>query len=151
MARLWLMMALLAAAPSTAAETVFLVRHAEKADKSEDPPLSKAGQARAEKLAAMLRDSGIRAIFVTQYRRNAETAGPLAKLLHLVPQVVPSGEVAALVEKIRAEKGRVLVVGHVDTVPKIVAALGGPSFTLGDPDYDNLFVLVATTLVRLHF
>jgi phosphohistidine phosphatase SixA len=142
----------LAATPATAAETVFLVRHAEKADKSEDPPLSKAGVARAEKLATMLRDSGIRAIFVTQYRRNAETAAPLARLLNVTPQVVPSGDVAALVDKIKAEKGRVLVVGHVDTVPKILAALGAPTtLTLTDADYDNLFVLAATTLVRLHF
>jgi hypothetical protein len=47
------------------------------------------------------------------------------------------------------------VVGHSNTVGPILEALGvSEKITLGDSDYDNLFVVVPgekPTLVRLHF
>jgi bisphosphoglycerate-dependent phosphoglycerate mutase len=37
----------------------------------------------------------------------------------------------------------ILVVGHSNTVPSIVAALGGPRFKdFCEPEYDNLIVMV---------
>jgi phosphohistidine phosphatase SixA len=149
MRTLTLILILTGAAP--AAEVVFVVRHAEKLDSSADPPLSKAGETRAQTLATQLADAGITAIFVTQYRRAAKTAEPLAKKLGLKPEVVPSGDVSTLVNKLKAQKGRALVVGHVDTLPKILAALGGPTMTLAEADYDNLFIWTKGELIRLHY
>jgi broad specificity phosphatase PhoE len=61
---------------------VFVVRHAERADAGmqaqNDPPLSAAGEARAQKLAAMLADSGVKDIFATEFKRTQDTAKPLA-------------------------------------------------------------------------
>jgi len=47
---------------AAAQSTVVVVRHAEKADQSADPWLSDAGKRRAERLADMLRDTGVTAI-----------------------------------------------------------------------------------------
>jgi hypothetical protein len=59
-----------------------------------------------------------------------------------------------LIEKVKAG-GNALVVGHSNTVGPILEALGvSEKITLGDSDYDNLFVVVPgekPTLVRLHF
>ena len=58
----------LTATAASAQATVFLVRHAERADSgaggmASDPSLSEAGRARAESLAAMLKDTKLTAIF----------------------------------------------------------------------------------------
>ena len=42
-----------------------------------DPLLSEAGRARAESLAAMLKDTKLMAIFTTEFKRTQETAAPL--------------------------------------------------------------------------
>ena len=52
-----------------------------------DPPLSAEGAEQARVLAARLAATGIAAIYVTNLRRTAETAGPLAALLGLRPRV----------------------------------------------------------------
>ena len=57
---------------------VYVVRHGEKLDKSEDPPLSPAGKARALRLAQMLAASGVKAIYTTEYRRTMQLAAPTA-------------------------------------------------------------------------
>src|SRR5207302_7571372 len=73
----------LAFSSSFSQSTVFIVRHAEKADDSKDAELSEAGRARAEALANMLRDSKIGVICTTEFKRTQQTAAPLAKALGL--------------------------------------------------------------------
>src|ERR1017187_9927028 len=78
---------LLLVLPAPCAETVILVRHAEKAAAPADnPPLTTEGRQRAEGLATMLSASGVTSIYVTDYLRTQQTAEPLASLLHLTPQ-----------------------------------------------------------------
>jgi len=134
------------AAPPT---VVLLVRHAEKAAQPpQDPPLSEAGLARAQALVAVARDAGVSAIITTQYERTRKTAEPTAAALHITPEVVDAGPVAqhakAVADQIlKHAGGTVLVVGHSNTVPAIVAALGAPKpRDLCDSEYDQLFVLV---------
>lgn len=58
---------------------------------------------------------------------------------------VPREDTAALIERIRREQpmGRVLVVGHSETVPQILAGLGHPTpIAISKADYDNVFVVV---------
>ena len=135
-----------AIAPNT---TVILVRHAEKADTTSDPTLSAAGVARANALADSLAHSGISGIIVTQLQRTRLTAEPLASRLGLVPVVVPVGApgtdhgaaVAALLRDRFAGK-TVLVVGHSNTVPAIIRALGiTDAVTIPDWEYDDLFTV----------
>jgi broad specificity phosphatase PhoE len=157
------MVVLLASASAAAAQTVFVVRHAERADAAgggevmmkADPGLSEAGRARAESLAATLKDAGVTAIFITEYRRTRDTAAPLAKRLGIEPQKVPAKDTAALLERLKSAKGNVLVVGHSNTVPEIVKGLGiATPVAVGESDYDNLFVVTPgdrPSLLRLHF
>jgi phosphohistidine phosphatase SixA len=156
-----LLLILLASASLAGAQTVFLVRHAERADgagggaamKASDPDLSTAGHARAESLAAMLKDAGIVAIFASDKKRAQQTGAPLAKALGLTVEAVP--DTTATIAKVKAAKGNVLIIGHSNTVPEIVKGLGvATPVTIGEPDYDNLFVVTLgprPTLVRMHF
>jgi broad specificity phosphatase PhoE len=119
-----------------------------------DPELSAAGAARAQKLAAMLGDASIAAIFTTEYRRTKDTAAPLAAKLKVTPEVVMASQAAAIIEKIKSHPNdTVFVVGHSNTVPVIIRALGGPDVTIGDEEYDNLFIYVPATktLTRIRY
>ena len=140
---------------ATAQSTIFVVRHAEKADATKDPDLSEAGRARAEALAKALRDANITAIYATEFKRTQQTAAPLAKALGITVTVLPAQDSAALIAKLRVSKGNALVVGHGDTIPNLIKALGvSEPINIADNDYDNLFVLVLDEkpqLIRLHY
>ena len=144
-----LLLALPVAAPAQGGPTVvILVRHAEKGTTpANDPPLTEAGKARADALAAALADANVQAVITTQLARTRETGRPLAEARHLTPEVVAaggSGHAHAVAEAVRRHAGQtVLVVGHSNTVPAIIAALGGPTLPdLCDSQYSNLFTLV---------
>ena len=151
------------AVPALAPQTVFLVRHAERADTAPggkptmaaDPDLSEAGRVRAASLADMLEDANVTAIFTTKYKRTQQTAAPLAKVLGIRPTVLDSNDAAALLQAIAATKGNVLVVGHSNTVPAIIEGLGITSpVAIADDEYDHLFVLTRAPtpgLLRLHY
>jgi broad specificity phosphatase PhoE len=146
------------AQPNTSATVVLLVRHAEKAAQpGDDPTLTQDGQRRAEALAGVVKDAHPTAIITTQLRRTVETAQPSAAALGVTPEVVPVSaanthqnavDVAAAVRKHPGET--VLVVGHGNTVPQIIGALGGPQLPdICEPVYDKLFVLVLGKEARL--
>lgn len=129
--------------------TVILVRHAEKSTTpANDPDLSPAGVQRARDLAAVLADARVNAVVTTQFQRTQLTAAPLAQASGLTPTVVRAGgggshpdSVAAAVRR-RPAGDVVLVVGHSNTIPAIIAALGGPKLPdLCDAQYATLFVL----------
>lgn len=136
--------------------TVYLVRHAEKAaTPPADPPLTETGQARAKSLARILGKAGIKTIYTSQFARTKQTAEPLAQALGLTNTVVPvtmdttmRNELAPqylkeMAERIYAKAGEsALIVGHSNTVPALIKALGGDvALTIDDSDYDNLFVV----------
>ena len=145
------------------AQMVIVVRHAERADDgaspgtsmtaSPDPELSAAGKARAQKLAAMLGDAGITAIYTTEYKRTKDTAAPLAAKTGVTAEVVLARDAVALIAKIKSHKtGAVLVVGHSNTVPAVVKALGGSAATMADDEYDSMYFVAANgTTTRIRF
>lgn len=136
---------------------VFFVRHAEKTvDRSgrNDPDLSGAGQERAEALAHLLQDAQIKTIFVTEFKRTQETAAPLAKILGITPVVVPANDINGLVARLRDLPENALVVGHGDTIPRLVGGFGiRDPVNIPEQDYDELFLLSREPipqLLRLH-
>lgn len=124
-------------------KTIFLVRHAERASQATNSPLSPEGEKRAECLARMLGDAGIKAIFVSEFVRTQQTAGPLAKRLNVTPTVVKKDDIDGLVQKVRSSSaGDVLIVAHSDTLSKIVQKLGaGDIAVIGNTEYDRLLVV----------
>ena len=137
--------AALGTSPDSRESVFFLVRHAEKADESEDPPLTKEGRLRAVALAETLRDAGVERIYSSDFVRCRETAVPLADLLGLELDLYDQKDLPALVETLLASPGRSLVVGHSDTTPELAGLLrgdGGPPIARGE--YDRLYVLSQT-------
>jgi phosphohistidine phosphatase SixA len=158
-----LLMVLWTAADAAAQATIFLVRHAERADAgspsgaamANDPELSDAGRARAASLAAILADAQVTAIYTTEYKRTRQTAEPLAAARKLAVTTIKANEPTRLLESLKGATGNVLVVGHSNTVPDILLGLGiRTPVTIKEDEYDNLFILTMgpePKLVRLRF
>jgi broad specificity phosphatase PhoE len=130
--------------PEAGTHTIIVVRHAEKDDDgTRDPPLSPAGNARAEAIARRLADAPLSAVLATEYLRTQRTGAPAAALhgleVDVLPGATPADDVA---DRARGSAGTVLVVGHSNTVPDIVAALCGCAVApLDESDYDRWFEL----------
>jgi broad specificity phosphatase PhoE len=140
-----------AAKPDNAGATVvLLVRHGQKASApGDDPPLSDSGRALAAALADALRDAGVTRVITTQWHRTQEMAAPLEELRGLPSTVIPvdlnhvPGYAQAVADTVRHSAGVTLVVGHQNTIPAVIAALGGPTIPEPCPnDYGDLFILV---------
>ncbi|MCA0374703.1 MAG: histidine phosphatase family protein [Gemmatimonadetes bacterium] len=134
----------LAAQPSL----VVLVRHGEKeAQPADDPSLSAAGVARAQALADALAHVTPSTIVVSTRKRTVETAAVVAKQRGITPTVVSldgggAAHIRAVADAVMKASGVVLVVGHSNTVPAIIGALGGPKLPdICDASYATLFVL----------
>jgi len=144
---------LLSAASTT---TVFVMRHAEKAEApAEDPPLSPAGEARALELAQHFgrapKALGFDSIIVSELRRTQETVRPLANRLGIPVIVVPAGDPAGAARRALDENrgGRVLIVGHSDTVPAIVEALSGEKVPeMSELEYGVVYVVAVPRFSR---
>jgi phosphohistidine phosphatase SixA len=140
----------------SAQSSIFIVRHAEKVDDtSKDPDLSEAGRTRAQALAGLLKDADITSIYVTDFKRTQQTAMPLAKLLGLQTKTIVASNPDALTKSLHELHGNALVVGHTNTIPNWIKALGiATPITIGDNHYDDLFVVVLTEkprLIHLHY
>jgi len=136
---------------SQATTTMIFVRHAEKAlIPVDDPGLSAEGQLRAAELARQLVDAdvvaGIDAIYSTSYRRTVETAQPVADALGLaINRYSPDDDDEEVVDAmVRKHKGKIiLVVGHSNTVPALIAALGASKSVppIAEMEYDNIYLV----------
>jgi broad specificity phosphatase PhoE len=139
--------------------TVLAVRHADidLPAHTADPPLSPAGRQRAQALALLTGSAGISSILTSEFTRTQQTAQPLAQLLGLTLALVPAPDVLA--EQIVAGRHGdiVMIVGHSNTIPELINALGGgPVPIIGERDFDNLFVVTLqgpgqATTVRLRY
>ena len=99
----------------------------------------------------MLRDAGVHEDLHNRVQAHpAITAEPLAKAVRAHVEIVAAKETASLAEKLRTPKDTVLVVGHSNTVPEIIKALGVQApVALGDSDYDHLFIVILEPEPRL--
>lgn len=136
------------AASQAGPTSVILVRHAEKAAVAgDDPPISELGHERGRALANALIASPPTAIVVSSRIRTAETAGDIAKATGVTPQLISldgggAAHIAAVAAAVRQAHGVVLVVGHSNTIPAVIKALGGPTLPdICDATYSLLFVL----------
>ena len=126
--------------------TVIVVRHAEKniEPSNPDPDLSPAGQARAQELARMFSDTGVNAIYATQFKRTQQTVRPLGDRLGLTINLVEAKDTQELIRQIlTTHRGQtIFVAGHNNTAPEIVKALGGGDFpVIPENEFDNMFIV----------
>lgn len=150
---------------SQATTTVIFVRHAEKnLSVPDDPPLSEAGRERVAELTRQLVDAdviaGVDAIYATPFRRTQQTAQPLADALDLPINTYDAGDTDEILETILdRHKGKIiLVVGHSDTIPSLIANLGASKQVppIDENEYDNIYLVSIpwfgkTKTIRLRF
>jgi phosphohistidine phosphatase SixA len=133
---------------------VFALRHA---DRTAADDLTTAGHERAELLARMLAESGVRIAYRSDAVRAARTLEPLKQKLgaKLTIEEVgfpgPNGiefHIETVVQKIKSlpADAVVAVVSHSNTVGPVLERLGaGTSPSIGDTEFDKLFVLFRGT------
>ena len=126
--------------------TVVLVRHAERINDTDTSSISADGWERAGVLAIVVREAGVKHIFVTEKRRTGQTAEPAAERLNLIPSVIPADRTPQLIDSIRTFGGEaILVVGHANTLPAILRSLDVHEPVIIPRDvYDDLFVVTVT-------
>ena len=156
----WFGMAFLVAAivywKSATTTTVIVIRHAEKEIGTiSDAPLSPLGEQRASRLAQMLGDAEtfgrIEQIYVTDTRRTQQTAATLAQRIGLSPQILAAQSNAQQIARqvLKDNRGgRVLVVGHSNTVPDIVRQLAGVDHVplFADEEFDTMYIVSVPTI-----
>lgn len=138
----------------------FIVRHAEKVDQSSNPDLSPRGYARATSLGGVLKKANINAVFATEKLRSQKTAEAAQKVMGRVPLYTypPAPQQASdamaeaqwLENQLLVNKGkRLLVVGHSNTVTRMVNTLRGPGsvlLELKEDDYSTIFIVASRGL-----
>jgi len=139
--------------------TIIVVRHADRAGSADS--LSAAGVVRAHDLAEATKRATLRAVYVSDTRRARDTAAPIATAMHITPDVYPAQEGEALVKRIMHDHAgeAVLVIGHSNTLPLIIAAAGGPKIAeIDEKEFDGLYIVAVTgtpecgsTLVQLQY
>ncbi len=121
---------------------VYLVRHAEKADTGKDPELTVEGKERADELARMLKDGGVTHVWSTDTKRTRGTAEPLSARTRVKLELYDPAKLGEFATRLKSIPGRHLVVGHSNTTPGLVQALGGdPGAPMPDSEYDRLYVV----------
>ncbi|MEO8002717.1 MAG: phosphoglycerate mutase family protein [Arenimonas sp.] len=155
-----LFLSMLASPILMAADTmIIVVRHAEKAtDDPKDPSLSEQGNARANALAEVLKDSDLKAVYSTQYKRTRLTGTPSATKSGLEVEALEVNKqndktyVTDLIKKIQKDhKGEtVLIVGHSNTVPEIVKYTTGKDIApIGEDEFSRIYIITLGKEPRL--
>jgi broad specificity phosphatase PhoE len=126
--------------------TIILVRHAEKniEPNNPDPDLSPEGLERAQEIARVFGETGINAIYATQYKRTQQTVKPLADRTGVAVKLLQANQTDELVNQLQTtNRGQtVFIAGHNNTVPAIVSTLSGQNFpTIPESEFDNLYIV----------
>lgn len=141
--------------PADTTTTFILVRHAERANPNADSPLSPQGEKRARALVDAIGHIGVTAIYCPDIKRNRDTILPLADLLDLELNLIPSWRMLntrkmakKFVEEVLSQHvgGVVVWVGNKSPVGnwgsnlrEIYQKLGGTG--KGPEHYDDLYII----------
>jgi len=123
---------------------IYIVRHAEKiSDGSKDPLLTSEGEERAKTLASLLRNRKIMRFYTTETARAEATAKPLAELMKKPVLYYAHDTMPQFIIKILDSAVNTLIVGHSNTVLKILFDMGlNPTVKeIADDEFDHLFIV----------
>jgi broad specificity phosphatase PhoE len=150
---LFLLLALGIGAAAPPPGDYYVMRHLERDSAGADPGLNAQGRRHAEGLAAWFAaHRPPAAIYVSATRRARETAAPLAARLGLAMKEYAPLDLDGLVARVKAEKGPVLIVGHSNTVPDIVARLSGARPpAIPDEEYGDIWRVSGPGPATAHF
>jgi len=142
-------------APKSSDTIIYLVRHAEKItgeNVGRDPALTELGHARTQELATLLKNKNIKFVHSSNYIRTRDTAAQLAKIVGVDIDLYNPGVLDDLVVNIKAQSGNHLVVGHSNTIPATVSALGGDGGTpiFEKSEYDRLYTVTLASDGTVH-
>jgi phosphohistidine phosphatase SixA len=124
--------------------TIYIVRHAEKStEPKNNPHLNAQGEQRAIALKALLQTKKIQQIFSTNTNRTKETGMPISSFTNVPIQLYNNDTTANFYKHIFLSKKNTLVVGHSNTVLKMLDSLrlSGNVKSISDNEYDNLFIV----------
>lgn len=133
-------------AQNSATTTIYLIRHAEKADISSNPELSDAGIKRAKNWAAYFEKTPIDLFYTTMYKRTQQTCSAIAAtkqkdILFYKPDAMD-------LKKVIAENpGKtLLIVGHSNTIPNYINKLLGTAKyeDIPESEFGNLYRITVT-------
>lgn len=123
--------------------TIYLVRHAEKADSSKNPDLSSAGLERAAHWRTIFSETTFDAIYSTDFKRTKQTAAPTAENKKL--DITLYDPKSLDFEKFKTDNlGKtILVVGHSNTTPDFVNKLINQNVyaAIEDTTFGNLYIV----------
>jgi broad specificity phosphatase PhoE len=129
--------------------TFYLVRHAEKVTtdpNNRDPLLTEKGEKRAIFLTKKLKKKKLSAIYSTDFQRAKLTVRPVAEKQKLDVKIYEPKNLKSFVTKIIQENkgGKILIVGHSNTVLETIEALGAtrPFPEIKDQEYDYFFTVM---------
>ena len=123
--------------------TIYLIRHAEKADSSKNPDLSSAGLERAAHWSAIFSEITFDAIYSTDFKRTQQTAAPTAENKKL--DITLYDPKSLDFDKFKTDNlGKtILVVGHSNTTPDFVNKLINQNVyaAIEDTTFGNLYIV----------
>jgi len=133
-----------ASSEAVGASTIFLVRHAEKADEPEDDPgLTPEGRERAHDVARLLVDAEVTHVHSSDFERTRHTGQPLADELGLSMNLYDHSDPGPFLDEVMATSGRHVIVGHSNTLPDLAERLGGEGYgeIVEAWEYNRLYIL----------
>jgi broad specificity phosphatase PhoE len=121
------------------------VKHAEKELDGTDPNLTAEGLERADKLAYILSENDLDRVYSTDYNRTMQTATPTATEQGLSVTTYGGFDHDIVINDVleNVTGGKVLIVGHSNTVPNFLNALvGTPTYgDISEEVFDNLYIV----------
>ncbi len=133
--------------------TIILLRHAEKDTTQQsvimkaNPPLTTAGEERANKLVTVLKAYQPDIIYSTNFTRTKATVTPLAQKFSKEIVIYDAKDLAKFAAELKAQKGKTIVVaGHSNTTPALVNLLIKQSKYQDLPDsvYNKFWIVTIT-------
>ena len=110
---------------ATPEPTFYVMRHLNTPAGQRDPDLTAEGSAAAARLPQLFASERLAAIYVSNFKRTAQTAAAVAARFGLSPIVYDPADTPGLIARVRSGPLPALIVGHSNTEPDIVQQLGG--------------------------
>ena len=126
--------------------TFILIRHAEKGDDgTDDPDLKAEGEARAKRLAFMLKDTPLSAIYSTHFKRTINTVKPISEIKNIDVQPYDAHKPEVIEKMVQQHRGgTVLMSGHSNNIPWTANLLLGENAYEDYPETEYGILLIVT-------